>query len=116
MTEAQRRAWDELRRATAYYETDWWSYSELTMPPVGDGYSRPIAAAQYLDAAGGSPERDTARLLEILAKIILELAGLAYPEYPDGDGDDGDPDEPDYPPPQPLPSKILATFKLKPAE
>jgi hypothetical protein len=115
VTEAKRRAWDELRRVTADYKTDWCGCSEVNMPPIGGGYSRLIAAAQYLDAAGGSPESDTARLLEILAKIILELAGLAYPEYPDGDGDDGDPDEPDYPPP--LPSEILDAFKLKePAE
>jgi len=107
MNEQQRRAWDELRRVVAHFETDWdeclWNGWKL---PVRQGYHQLIAVATYLDEAGGAREVATGRLLFNLAEVILELAAQLY-----GDGDGGpDPDKPSDPPP-PLPSEILNIFK-----
>jgi hypothetical protein len=113
MNEQQRWAQDELRRVLGHFERDGCACSEVTKPPIGDGYHWLIAVARYLDEAGGSCERDTPRLLETLAEIILQLAGEA--SGPDDDGGADDPE--DDPPLRPPPSEILDAFKLKePAE
>jgi hypothetical protein len=103
MTEAQRRAWDELRWVLGHFERDWCACCEVTKPPIGDGYRRLIAVARYLDEAGSSCERDTAQLLETLAEIILQLADETY--GPDDNGGSG-PDDPENNPLPPLPSEI----------
>ena len=103
MNEQQRWAQDELRRVLGHFERDGCACSEVTKPPIGDGYHWLIAVARYLDEAGGSCERDTPRLLETLAEIILQLADETY--GPDDNGGSG-PDDPENNPLPPLPSEI----------
>jgi hypothetical protein len=95
MTEQQRRAWDELRRAAIFYEDEYWR----------DPASNPLLLAiGYLEAAGGARELATARLLRALDEILA----VAYRD--DDDGPDDDDDEP-----PPLPPEILKIFDFEPA-
>ena len=98
MTQQQRRAWEELRRATIFYEDEFWD----------DPASNPLRqAVEYLEAAGGECELATARLLRALDQVLV-----GFTDEIDGDDDDDDPD--DEPPP--LPPEILSIVKLEPVE
>ena len=110
MTETQRRAWDELRRATAYYETEWMDWYD----GKGAGgaplemlfkHSALARVAEGLDAAGGEAELETARLLRVLQLALIELTFQVY-------RDDGDsPFLRDYVwPLPPLPTSIRKIF------
>jgi hypothetical protein len=99
----------ELRRATAYYNIEWYHCcDDENKGDMAFNHVVLIRTADYLEAAGGSCEIATARLLRVLRRNLLALQAQAF----DDDGPSSD-DPEDDPPPQPLPPKILAAFRLK---
>ena len=91
MTEAKCPAWDELRHASAFYETEWMDWYD----GKGAGgaplemlfkHSALARVAEGLDAAGGEAELETARLLRVLQLALIELTFQVYRDDGDGDG------------------------------
>ena len=121
MTEAKRPAWDELRHASAFYETEWMDWYD----GKGAGgaplemlfkHSALARAAEGLDAAGGEAELETGAVDPGPAADADQAQVSGY--RGDGDG----PFLPDYVwPLPPLPPSIRKIFfpelfKLEPGD